>query len=381
MFIKILKNKVFRYLKNYLIILIQKIKLKFSNKERNEFQINFITERKNWSIKWDGEYIKSAINKSLKKELVYLSNVPTISFEKKVFHFGSQYMWLDWYRFLPKKHKYIVSFLHGKPDDSPEVKKHIEDFLKTKNSIYKIVTASSLVYQRLLNWGIEKQKISLIPIGVDTDLFNLSDSNYKSEIRSKLGFKKKEFVIGSFQKDGIGWAKGEEPKYIKGPDLLVKSIELIAKELNIAVLLTGPARGYVKRELSKRNIKFKHIYLDSYEEIANYYQALDLYIVSSREEGGPKAIVESMASGVPIISTDVGMARDFIVNDHNGSIIKDFNPINIAQKSIEMIKDPYKIKKIRNARREVMKADWSQISQSLWEDAYLPAIKELNKDL
>ena len=70
---------------------------------------------------------------------------------------------------LPKKHKYIVSFLHGKPDDSPEVKKHIEDFLKTKNSIFKIVTASSLVYQRLLNWGIEEQKISLIPIGVDTE--------------------------------------------------------------------------------------------------------------------------------------------------------------------------------------------------------------------
>ena len=75
-----------------------------------------------------------------------------------------------------------------------------------------------MVYQRLLNWGVEEKKISLIPIGVDTNLFNLSNNNYKSEIRSKLGFKKGEFVIGSFQKDGIGWSKGLEPKLIKGPD-------------------------------------------------------------------------------------------------------------------------------------------------------------------
>tara|TARA_B100000212_G_scaffold288705_1_gene229828 strand:+ start:47923 stop:49065 length:1143 start_codon:yes stop_codon:yes gene_type:complete len=378
MFINLLKNKIFRYLKNYLFILLQKIKLNFKNKNINKSQINFITEGKNWSIKWDGEYIKSAINKNLEKELVFLSDIPTISNENKVYHFGSQYMWLDWNKFLSKKNKYIVSFLHGKPDDSPEVKKHIEDFLKTKNSIFKIITASSLVYQRLLSWGIEEKKISLIPIGVDTDLFNFSDSNYKSEIRSKLGFKKREFVIGSFQKDGIGWSKGFEPKLIKGPDLFVKAIELIAKELEVAVLLTGPSRGYVKKELTKRNIKFKHIYIDSYEEIAKYYQALDLYIVSSREEGGPKAIVESMASGIPIISTDVGMARDFLINNYNGTIIKNFDYQEIAKKSIELLNDPYKKQKIVNARKEVMKADWKKIAKSLWETAYLPAIKELN---
>ena len=374
-----LKNKILRYLKNYLYILIQIIKLNFKNKNTNEFQINFITERKNWSIKWDGEYIKSTVNKNLKKDLVFLSNIPTISNANKIYHFGSQYMWLDWHKILPKKNKYIVSFLHGKPDDSPEVKKHIEEFLKTKNSIFKIITASSLVYQRLLNWGVEEKKISLIPIGVDTNLFNLSDNNYKSEIRSKLGFKKGEFVIGSFQKDGIGWSKGLEPKLIKGPDLFVKAVELISKELEIAVLLTGPSRGYVKKELTKRNIKFKHIYIDSYIDIAKYYQALDLYIVSSREEGGPKAIVESMASGVPIISTDVGMARDFLINNYNGAIIKSFDYQEIAKRSIELLIDPYKKEKIKNAREDVMRADWNKIDKSLWENAYLPAIKEFKK--
>ena len=377
MIISILKNNFFRYLKNYLIILIQKIKIKFNSERFNKSKINFVTEKEDWSIRWDGEYIKSSINKSFKEDLVFMSNFPVIGLDRKVFHFGSQYMWLDWQKILPKENKYIVSFFHGKPEDSPVVKKHIEDFLLSRNSLFKITTASSLVYKRLLKWGVEEKKLSLIPIGVDTNLFNISNDKFKAQIRSKLGFRKDEFVIGSFQKDGIGWDKGDKPKYIKGPDLFIKTIELIAKELKIAVLLTGPARGFVKKELAKRNIKFRHIYLDSYVEISKYYQALDLYIVSSREEGGPKAIVESMASGVPIVTTNVGMAKDFIVNNHNGSIIKDFDPRKIAKKSIEMLIDPNIENKIRNARKDVIRADWNNISKLLWNEVYLPAIKEL----
>ena len=195
-------------------------------------------------------------------------------------------------------------------------------------------------------------------------------------IREKLGFKPNEFIVGSFQKDGMGWGQGNIPKYIKGPDLLVQTLELIAKNLPISVLLTGPARGYVKNELSKRNIKFKHIYLDSYLDIVNYYNALDLYIVSSREEGGPKAIVESMASGVPIVSTDVGMARDFITDNLNGGLALNFDPYELAQKSINILINKNKKELIRKARKDVMRADWNNIANLYWDKVYMQAIKE-----
>ena len=38
------------------------------------------------------------------------------------------------------------------------------------------------------------------------------------------------------------------PKYIKGPDLLVQSLEIVSKKVPISVLFTGPARGNVKNE-------------------------------------------------------------------------------------------------------------------------------------
>ena len=92
-------------------------------------------------------------------------------------------------------------------------------------------------------------------------------------------------------------------------------------------------------KLSKRNIKFRHIYLDLYEEISIYYQALDLYIVSSRVEGGPQAILECAITKTPIISTDVGIASQIL----NSKSIYNLDSISTASPDIE-----YAYKKAKN---------------------------------
>ena len=375
------KKKFIKYAKNFLKLLIYRLNtfLNFSIKLKTK--ILYIVEKENWSIKWDGKFISDSINKKQSSKIISICEIPSINQSNNVIHFGSQYMWVDWYKLLPKGKKYIVSFFHGKYSDSSQVKKHIDSFLKSQNSIYKIVTASSLIHSRLLNWGIPKSKLEIIPIGVDTNLFKIPKYEERLKIRDKLGLQKHEIIIGSFQKDGQGWLEGNIPKLIKGPDLFVRAVEIIARELPVVVLLTGPARGYVKSELTKRKIKFIHIFVKSYMEIANYYSALDLYIVSSREEGGPKAIVESMSSGVPIVSTNVGMAKDFIIDKYNGALVDNFEPEAIAKKSLEILNKLDRQTIINAARKDVMRADWNIVSQMHWEKVYKPAINDLNENI
>jgi len=369
------KKKFIKYVKNTLKLFLFRLNLLFNFSKDNKTKIIYIIERENWSIKWDGEYISNKINQKQKSRIISTSEIPNINPRNKVIHFGSQYMWIDWYEFLPKNKNYVVSFFHGKYSDSPEIKQHIDSFLESQDSIYKVITASSLIKSRLLNWGIPKSKLEIIPIGVDTKLFNIPKYDKKLKIREKLGFQKNEIIIGSFQKDGQGWSEGNLPKIIKGPDIFVKSVEIIARELPVVVLLTGPARGYIRSELSKRKIKFIHIFVNSYEDIASFYNALDLYIVSSREEGGPKAIVESMASGVPIVSTNVGMAKDFIIDGYNGGLVESFDPEEIAQKSLEILSKKDKDTIINAARKDVMRADWDNIARIYWNKVYKRGIK------
>ena len=65
---------------------------------------------------------------------------------------------------------------------------------------------------------------------------------------------------------------------------------------------------------------------------------MDLYLVTSRVEGGPKAILEAMAAGIPTVSTKVGMTPDIIKEGYNGLLadVKDVEALSDkASKIIE----------------------------------------------
>jgi len=129
-------------------------------------------------------------------------------------------------------------------------------------------------------------------------------------------------VVGSFQKDGVGWGEGREPKLVKGPDILLQVLDALRRHVpELFVLLSGPARGYVKAGLERLGVPYRHVFVADYTHMGELYQALDAYIVTSREEGGPKAVLESMASGVPLISTRVGQAMDLVQHEANGWLV------------------------------------------------------------
>ncbi|MDO8753531.1 MAG: glycosyltransferase family 4 protein, partial [Anaerolineales bacterium] len=120
----------------------------------------------------------------------------------------------------------------------------------------------------------------------------------------------------------VGWGAGLEPKLIKGPDVFLSTLKLLKKDIpELYVLLSGPARGYVRQGLDELQVPYKYVYLKSYPAVAKMFWALDLYLVASRQEGGPKAILESMASGVPIVSTRVGQATDLVKHGENGWLV------------------------------------------------------------
>ena len=339
--------------------------------------VSFVVEKADWSIRWDGEHICDVVNELTGHATVEVSDAVYRMAGPKIVHFGSQYMWLDWEALLSKRNRYAVSFFHGKPEDGPEVERHIKQFLKSVPNLSKVITAASLIERRLLDWGVPRDKLVRIPIGVDTQAFRMPTTQEKQHARERFGFSKHQIVIGSFQKDGVGWGDGMEPKLIKGPDLFVEAVARMARDLPVAVLLTGPARGYVKRELARRNIPFVHTYIKNQTDIANCYHALDLYLVTSREEGGPKGIMEGMASGVPVVSTKVGMASDLIRDGVTGGLVDAVSAEAIVAKGLHIL-HAGNLNDLRvEAREAVAVADWSIVGRDHWHKVYQPALLSL----
>ena len=135
----------------------------------------------------------------------------------------------------------------------------------------------------------------------------------KESVRSKYNFSKDDFLIGSFQKDteGAGIAQGQFlPKLEKGPDIFVQAVTILkSKHPNLKVVLTGYRRQYIMRELNKNNIPYVYFEMPDFKKLNELFNCLDLYIVGSRVEGGPRAINECSLLKIPLLSTDVGIAR------------------------------------------------------------------------
>ena len=193
---------------------------------------------------------------------------------------------------------------------------------KHHKHIQRVQVSHSAMREFVLESGIDPGKVFQIPIGVNLSFFRFRDVKLRRSQKLELGIPASAFVIGSFQKDGNGWDKGMEPKLVKGPDVLIQTLAKLKESIpELFVLLVGPARGFVIAGLEQQNIPYLYIPQQPYDKVSLLYQVLDLYLVTSRQEGGPKAVLESMASGVPLITTRVGQAMDIVNHGQNGWMV------------------------------------------------------------
>ena len=337
--------------------------------------IEFVIENADWAIRRVGENLEREIN-LIEPGALRLTTKPN-RVNGRVLHFGSQYMWLTWARVVSKNNSVVSSFFHGKPEDGESVARHIDEFLCSVDKLSRVVTGATIVEQRLLDWGVPREKLVKIPIGVDTNLFRPASSDEQKTARVSLNIPDHVFLIGSFQKDGEGWGEGLKPKLIKGPDLLAGALSFLKESgVPIFLLLTGPARGFVKNVCDALGVPFLHRRVKSHAELVEFYHALDCYIVSSREEGGPMGLTEAMSSGVPVVSTRVGMAPDVISNNRNGFLIDDFDGEVIGKGLLKVANMVNKdVQKMRlHARQDILPFDWSHVARQHWSKVYQPLI-------
>jgi glycosyltransferase involved in cell wall biosynthesis len=184
------------------------------------------------------------------------------------------------------------------------------------------ITPTSRAYRQMRSIGIET---SLIPYMVDVEIFLplKHDSPDLVALIEKWKIPTDAYLIGSFQRDTEG-SDLLRPKLVKGPDVLLEILLGLQRlGMKFHLVLAGPRRHWLINKAQEAGIPFTYIgRLTEADDIDRnsltrdvlnlLYNLIDLYIVASRSEGGPHAILEAAASGRKIISSPVGLAEDFL---------------------------------------------------------------------
>lgn len=271
----------------------------------------------------------------------------------------------------------VLTWYHGSPED-PDFEAMYEALRRWLPRVAAVVTSCQITRRDLIRGGVEDAKIVVVPLGVDLDVFGPLDGAGRRAARAAWGVEEGQIAVGSFQKDGAGWGEGQRPKLIKGPDLFLETLDRWRADRpadRIKVLLTGPARGYVQSGLDRRGIAWTHRNLAEPAEMARAYGALDLYVIASRCEGGPKALLECWAAGVPVVGHRVGMVADWLIEGQTGLSVEVGDTAGLAAACGRMVSErDLRERCVSSARDRAGELTWRRSAQALAEGVYRPLL-------
>ncbi len=213
-----------------------------------------------------------------------------------------------------------------------------------------IIVSSKFEYEDALEFGIPKDKIHIIPMGIQVE-----ESNAEKAGREILQL----LFVGRVAR-------------VRRIELLLQAVEKLTIPFHLTIVggeektssvtrsgYLNELKGLVRSLDLKSRITFSG--RKSPEEIKEYFKKADIFLYSSKYENFGQPLLEAGAHGLPIVSTSVGIARDIILEGETGYVIPD-SPGVISDRILSL-KDEKTRKKMGTQIKNLIKEkfDWNNI--------------------
>jgi len=200
----------------------------------------------------------------------------------------------------------------------------------------KVIVPSQYLKRIVAGWGVEEGKIEVV--------------------YNALNFLKKEFheVKNSFSIISaarlVSW---------KGFDILIEVVDELSKEkkdIFLDILGEGPLHLVFTNKIKKlKNEKIKLISSLPHDIFLQKLQMADLFVLNTAYEGLSHVILEAMAAGVPVVTTNVGGNPELITDGENGLLVEFNNKEQLKEAILKLYNNPELGKKFADNSKEVLK--------------------------
>jgi|Deesub1362A_J573_1020465.scaffolds.fasta_scaffold00052_91 glycosyltransferase involved in cell wall biosynthesis len=238
--------------------------------------------------------------------------------------------------------------------------------------VKKSVVLNENIKYLLVAKGLKDEKLEIIPNGINVNEFSISKDEIE-RVREKYGL----------NETTVMFAGTITPR--KGVDCLVKAAEIILKNhKDLTFLIVGNLKldeefanrvvKYVKERGLDMNIKFTDFV--SYEDLRALYSACDVFVLPSFGEGDPVALKEALASGKPLIGSNVGGIPMQIRDGWNGFLIEPGNEKQLAEKIEYLIENEEERERMSKNSRTLAEEEfnWEKIAYR-----YIKVYEDINR--
>ena len=216
----------------------------------------------------------------------------------------------------------VVIKVHGSDVESHDVKGQTRRMsLWGLKGASKVISVSSYLKEKLIEHGVERDKVAVVYNGVDSKLFCRQD---RASLRVELGMepdRKTILFVGNLKED-------------KGLfDLLDALTYETCRRLNLKLIIIGdgPLRHRLQQLIKARALGdiVQMLGRKVPIEIAKWMNAVDCLCLPSHHEGVPNVILEALSCGVPVLATQVGGIPE-VVSMANGILVQPQRPEELA---------------------------------------------------
>ena len=192
-----------------------------------------------------------------------------------------------------------------------------------------VAAISEGVAQALVHAGVQRQRIAIIPSGVDCRHFAPPAEAVRQQARAALGLLPHQIAVGT-----IGALVAR-----KGHRILIDAMALVCGDdametagsrLHCFIAGDGPLRHELAQRIAQRDLASRVTLLGHVEDAATLLNALDVFVMPSLSEGMGVAALEATATGLPVVASAVGGLPEVVDNGRNGVLVKPGDPAILA---------------------------------------------------
>jgi glycosyltransferase involved in cell wall biosynthesis len=219
------------------------------------------------------------------------------------------------------------------------------------------------VRKKAVELGMPDDKIVTFPWGIDLNSF--TPGKFPSKGRN-------QFTLLSTR----NW----EPIY--GVEILARAFVKAAKQfegLKLILLGNGSQASYLRQIFTRGGVLDRVIFPGhvTHTDLPNFYKMSDLYVSASRTDGSSISLLEALASGRPVIVSDIPGNREWVEPGIHGWWFKDGDEEDLARIILEAVNQRQQLSEMSQAARQLAekRADWDKNFPNLLY-AYEAALKQ-----